>query len=134
MILCYNILMAIAEMFFWWYSSGWQIFIHKVLNCLSNITDFFSMDSLIRTLFKPFRQISADTASSTASLDMKFHMFLDRLVSRSIGFISRLILLLVGTLIIIIGGILSLVFIIIWPIIPLLPIAGIILSIMELTI
>ena len=126
--------MAIAEMFFWWYSSGWRIFIHKVLNCLASITDFFSMDSLIRTLFKPFRQISADTASGTASLDVKFHMFLDRLVSRFIGFISRLILLLAGTLIIIIGGIFSLIFIIIWPIIPLLPIVGVVLSITGLII
>ena len=92
------------------------------------------MDSLIRTLFKPFRQISADTASGTASLDVKFHMFLDRLVSRFIGFISRLILLLAGTLIIIIGGIFSLIFIIIWPIIPLLPIVGVVLSITGLII
>ncbi len=121
--------MAITEMFFWWYSHGWQVFITKIRTWLSGVTDFFSMDSLVRTLFKPYRQISAESASGTASLDLKFHMFLDRLVSRLIGFISRLILLIIGTVIIIIGSLLSLILIILWPVIPLLPIAGIILSI-----
>lgn len=121
--------MAITEMFFWWYSHGWQVFIAKIRTWLSGVTDFFSMDSLVRTLFKPYRQISAESATSTASLDLKFHMFIDRLVSRLIGFISRLILLIIGTVIIILGSILSLILIILWPVIPLLPIVGIILSI-----
>ena len=125
--------MAIAEMFIWWYSRGWLVFIGRIRSTLSNITDFFSMSSLIRTLFKPYRQISADSASSSASLDLKFHMFLDRLVSRTVGFISRLILLIAGTVIIIIGGIFSLVLIVLWPFIPLLPIVGIILTIIGFT-
>ena len=125
--------MAITEMFFWWYSHGWKIFIEKVRTWLSGITDFFSMDSLIRTLFKPYRQISAGSASGEVSLDTKFHMFLDRLISRFVGFVSRLILLLVGTIFIIVGGIFSLVLIIIWPIVPLLPIVGIVLSVTGVT-
>ena len=121
--------MAITEMFFWWYSQGWQVFIAKIRTWLSGVTDFFSMESLIRTLFKPYRQISAESATGATSLDLKFHMFIDRLVSRLIGFISRLTLLVVGTAIIILGGLLSLILIILWPIIPLLPIVGVILSI-----
>ena len=125
--------MAIIEMFFWWYSHGWYAFISKTRNWLSSITDFFSMDSLVRTLFKPFRQISAESAAGNASLDLKFHMFLDRLVSRLIGFFSRLVLLFTGSIIIVIGGILCLLLIIIWPFIPLIPIAGIVLSVMGVT-
>lgn len=125
--------MAIAEMFIWWYSHGWLVFMRRLRSTLSSITDFFSMSSLIRTLFKPYRQISASTASSSASLDLRFHMFLDRLVSRVIGFISRLLLLIAGTIIIIIGGIFSLLLIILWPFIPLLPIVGIILTITGFT-
>ena len=120
-------------MFIWWYSHGWLVFISHLRLTLSNITDFFSMSSLVRTLFKPYRQISAATASSSASLDIRFHMFLDRLVSRIIGFFSRLVLLIAGTVIIIIGGIFSLLLIILWPFLPLLPIAGIILSITGFT-
>ena len=86
------------------------------------------MGSLVRTLFKPYRQISAEIASESASLDIKFHMFLDRLISRIVGFFSRLILLLAGVLIIVFGGIISLLLIILWPLIPLLPVAGIVLT------
>ena len=121
-------------MFLWWYSSGWKVFVGKLKTALSNTTDFFSMGSLIRTLFKPYRQISAAAASESASLDIKFHIFLDRLISRIVGFFSRLILLLTGVLTIIFGGILSLILIILWPFIPLLPVAGIILTILGVTI
>ncbi|MBR0430701.1 hypothetical protein IJJ05_00180 [Candidatus Saccharibacteria bacterium] len=125
--------MAITEMFFWWYASGWNVFIKKLHSWLANIADFFSMDSLVRTLFKPFRQISASTADSSASLDLKFHMFIDRFISRLVGFISRLILLFIGTIIIIFGGIFSFVLIILWPFIPFTPIIGIILTIIGIT-
>ena len=120
-------------MFLWWYSSGWKVFVGKLKTALSNTTDFFSMGSLVRTLFKPYRQISAAAASDQASLDIKFHMFLDRLVSRIVGFFSRLTLLLVGIIIIIFGGVLSLILILLWPFIPLLPVAGIILTVIGVT-
>ena len=125
--------MAIAEMFLWWYAHGWSVFVQKVRQSLTNIIDFFSMSDLIRTLFQPFRQISAASASADSSLDLKFHMFIDRLISRFIGFFSRLILLITGTVIIIIGGIFSLILIILWPFIPFAPIAGIILAIIGVT-
>lgn len=127
--LCYNKLMAIAEMFLWWYSHGWSVFLQKIKVALGHITDFFSMSDLIRTLFQPFRQISAASASVDSSLELKFHMFIDRLISRFIGFFSRLTLLITGTVIIIVGGVVSLLLIILWPLIPLIPIAGIILTI-----
>ena len=88
------------------------------------------MDSLFRTLFKPFRQISAESASANSSIDLKFQMFLDRLISRTVGFFSRLILILVGVILMICGGVLGLVLIVLWPIIPLLPIGGILLTIL----
>lgn len=126
--------MVITKIFFWWYSRGWQAFIVKIRTALSNIIDFFSMSSLLRTLFKPYRQISAESASSSSSLDVKFRLMIDRLISRVVGFFSRLILLIAGTVTIILGGIFSLILIIVWPIVPLLPIAGIILSMIGFTI
>ncbi|MBP5647776.1 hypothetical protein J6X04_00585 [Candidatus Saccharibacteria bacterium] len=126
--------MVIFEMLSWWYARGWNIFIKKLRTTLSNTVDFFSMNSLIRTLFKPYRQISAETAGANSSLDLRFHMFLDRLISRFIGFFSRLILLITGSVIILVGGICSLTLILLWPIIPLIPIAGVILTITGVTI
>ncbi len=98
----------------------------------SGVTDFFSMDSLIRTLFKPYRQISAAT-SATGSLDSRFQMFLDCSVSRLIGFVSRLVLLLVGCVIMVVGGFLCLVLFVLWPFLPFLPVAGIVLSLAGVT-
>ena len=126
--------MVITNIFFWWYSKGWQVFINKIRTALSNIIDFFSMGSLVRTLFKPFRQISAESASSSSSLDVKFRLMIDRLISRIVGFLSRLILLIAGTVTIILGGVFSLILIAMWPVVPLLPIAGIVLSIIGFTI
>ncbi|MBR3137925.1 hypothetical protein IKG41_01085 [Candidatus Saccharibacteria bacterium] len=122
--------MAITEMFLWWYSRGWGVFVDQLKNYFASIVDFFSMDSLFRTLFKPFRQISAESASANSSIDLKFQMFLDRLISRTVGFFSRLILILVGVILMICGGVLGLVLIVLWPIIPLLPIGGILLTIL----
>ena len=102
-------------------------------NWFAGVADFFSMDSLIRTLFKPYRQISAGKSAS-GSLDLKFQMFIDRMISRLIGFVSRLILLLVGCLIIVVGGLLGLVLVILWPVIPLLPVAGIIMTVLGVVI
>ncbi len=120
--------MAILEMFTWWYVSGWGVFLQKIRIFLGNVIDFFSMSDLLRTLFQPFRQISAASASAESSLDLKFHMFIDRLISRLVGFFSRLVLIFAGVLIICIVGILSFVLVVLWPLVPLTPLAGLILA------
>ena len=123
----------VFEILTWWYLAGWRAFIEKLRGWLSGITDFFSMGSLIRTLFKPFRQISADSADANSSLDLRFHMFVDRLISRIVGFFSRLILLAVGCFFIIFGGAFSLLLILLWPLIPLFPVAGVFLFFLGVT-
>lgn len=117
----------------WWYMAGWKTFTGNIRNWLNGITDFFSMNSLIHTLFKPFRQISAESADMNSSIGLRFNMFLDRTISRIVGFFARAILLIIGSIIIIFGGIICLVLIIIWPFVPLLPIAGIVLAISGVT-
>lgn len=121
--------MVIAEMFFWWYSAGWGVFARKLKGKFANVVDFFSMPSLIKTLFKPYRQISAAGVSGTVSLDVKFRAFLDKLISRIVGFFARLILLIVGTFLMILCAVFGLIMIVVWPILPLLPIAGIVLAV-----
>ncbi len=123
----------IAEIVFWWYGTGWRVFLQKIRNIFSRTADFFSMSSLARTLFKPFRQISAESAKQNVSLDLKFQMFLDRFVSRFIGFFSRLFLLIIGAITIIISGVFSCIILLLWPLLPLLPIAGIVLTVLGIT-
>lgn len=114
----------------WWYLSGWGLFAKKLGARFANLADFFSMSSLIRTLFQPYRQISAGSAAADSSLEMKFHAFTDRLISRCVGFFTRLFLLIIGIIVLILTGVVGLVMIIIWPLIPFLPIAGIALTCM----
>ncbi len=126
--------MIIVELLSWWFTSGWGAFAEKLKNNFLSLADFFSMSSLIRTLFQPYRQISAGSATSDASLELKFHAFTDRLISRCVGFVSRLILLIAGIAIMLVSGIVGLVLLIVWPFIPFAPIAGIILTITGFTI
>ena len=132
--MCYNSAMAITEMLIWWYAHGWRVFVQRIKDAFSSIADFFSIGSLFRTLFKPFRQISAETADENASLDLRFHMFIDRLISRVVGFVMRFILILTGLIIISIGGVVGLVLIVLWPFVPLLPVAGIVLTVMGVSV
>lgn len=121
--------MMVTKIFTWWYSTGWLLMFKKSLSRFDGVINFFSMNSLLRTLFKPYRQISAESANTSASLDLKFHMFIDRLVSRIVGFFLRLVLLIVGIIFIIFNFVFSLLFMILWPLVPVAPIFGVILCV-----
>ena len=45
--------------YFWWYSTGWKKLIERVRESLLNVYDYFSLGLLLKTLFAPWRQISA---------------------------------------------------------------------------
>ena len=124
--------MFLTDLISWWYFCGWGVFLSSLKTRLSDTVDLFSFGDMLRTLFKPYRQISAGTTASEA-LDVKIRIFFDRLISRFVGLFARLTIILVGIvallLEIIIGGIL----VIIWPVIPVLPVFGIVLMIMGVT-
>lgn len=113
----------VTEIISWWYSAGWRTFIAHTRARLTNLADFFSMSSLVRTLFQPYRQIAA-----TATTTSKSQAFLDRSVSRLIGFFARLVLLITGALAIAITSIISLIIIVFWPLAPIFPLIGLILT------
>ena len=75
----------------WWYVGGWRIFASGLRNRLRNTADLFSIGILFKTLFAPFRQISAvgDGAS-------RWQAFLDRLFSRMVGGVVRLLIIQAG--------------------------------------
>jgi hypothetical protein len=81
---------------------------------------------LLKTLFMPFRQISA--GESGKSLSERAEVVLDKLFSRAIGAFMRTILIFVGIFAMIFALIFGLAKALIWPFFPLLPVAGIVLS------
>lgn len=118
--------MAIVGLFTWWYSGGlrrqWQL----LLNRLAGTYDYFSIDLLMRSLFAPYRQISA--AQIDGSLQVRFHAFIDRLISRIIGAAVRTIMILTGVISLVVSVLFGGVIIAFWVIAPLLPVVGIALS------
>lgn len=96
---------------------------------LASTVDFFSIDLLLRTFFAPFRQISAGRVDGPLGVQMQ--AFFDRLISRMIGAMIRLVMIIVGILAIIFYGIVGIVWVMAWAFIPLLPILGVVLALME---
>lgn len=108
--------MLALELFTWWYGKGWAK-VGKHINQLTReIAQSFSMPLLLRTMFAPWRQIITYPG---ASLDAKFHAFIDNTVSRAIGFVVRLIVLLTALIMVGLTVIVGIILAIIWPLIPL---------------
>ena len=124
--------MLMANLFLWWYSAGWGIFIKKLLERVSNLADFFSFGTLFRTFFAPFRQIDS-FISTSASIGERFSAFVSRTVSRLVGACTRFFILLAGLLLILLSFIFGLIMILVWPFIPLLPIVFACLTISGVT-
>lgn len=121
--ICGTILtMAIVGIFIWWYSTGWRMACNRAVTRLRGLLDYFSIDLLLKTLFSPFRQISAGKVDGPINIQLR--AFFDRLLSRVIGAIVRTMVILIGIVSIIIGIIVGLVYVLAWALIPLTPLAG----------
>ena len=117
----------------WWYLHGWGKFAMELVNKLQGAADFFSINLLLRSLFAPFKQISA-YGSGDESLQGMIRDFGDKLLSRIIGAIVRIFILIAGIVWLLIETVASLALIILWPVLPLLPVAGVIMTIMGVMI
>lgn len=111
--------MFIVGLFSWWYSAGWLRCVVGVRDSLLSTYDYFSLDLLLRTLFSPFRQISAGKVRGPIGVQLR--ALLDNLISRTIGAIVRSIVIVVGSVTLCISSLLGFVKILLWPFIPLLP-------------
>lgn len=109
----------------WWYGAGWRGQLSRIGRQLAGVNDFFSIPLLLKTLFAPFRQISAGVTGK--SIGDKFRAWGDRMFSRIIGGVMRIFMIIFGTLTLLAVLILSLLRLLFWPIFPLLPVVGVIL-------
>ena len=114
--------MFIVGLLGWWYGAGWRERIRMIGERLMKAYDFFSLDLLLKTLFAPFRQISAGQVKGDITVQLR--AFFDRLLSRCIGAIVRTIMLIIGAVWTTVLAIAGLVEGILWLFVPLLPIVG----------
>ena len=118
--------MVITSLLSWWYVEGWREQLTRIKWAFIRMADRFSIGLLIKTLFAPFRQISADEQDRGNNLAT---VITDKLVSRLIGCFMRTIMIIVGTITLILLAIVSAIRMLMWPLLPVLPIVGVILMV-----
>lgn len=109
----------------WWYGRGWTSEATRVGHRLKSTAAFFSVGELAATLFAPFRQISAGPTGGAIGAQLRG--FVDKTISRIVGFFVRLITILVGTVAVIAQSLLGAIILLMWVVLPLLPVVGLLL-------
>ncbi len=120
--------MFIVGILSWWYGAGWKQRFTVLRERISSTADYFSIDLLLRTLFSPYRQISAGRVQG--SLNIQMRAFFDRLLSRVIGAIVRSMMIVIGVAGILFYSVIGFILVVLWGVVPLVPVAGIALYIM----
>ena len=126
---CYNGDMFVVDLVQWWYAKGWSTFFGDMKTVLKNTAATFSIGDLLKTLFAPYRQIDVGGEGQPF-----FARLTSKLISRLIGFITRLALIICGLILMLIETVVMGVLLIAWPLAPLLPFAGIILTVMGVAV
>jgi hypothetical protein len=117
--------MFIVSVLGWWYGRGWSMRLTRLREKLMSTLDYFSIDLLVRTLFSPFRQISAGGVRGPLAVQMR--AFFDRLISRMIGAMIRFTMIIIGSIAIVLYAVYGVLMLVIWGVVPLIPIVGIVL-------
>jgi hypothetical protein len=107
----------IFEMLRWWYVTGWLQAAHRIGSWTVSVEHMFSLSLLLRTLFAPWRRIMTPKGRG---LDAHLHAAVDNLVSRCVGFVIRLGVLLAAAVAMLIAVVMSVVMVVVWPVLPLL--------------
>lgn len=119
--------MMLLEVVTWWYGAGWAKVAARIGGRVGAILEAFSVGLLLRTLFDPFRQIDAG-GNGGKSLDAQLRALGDNLFSRIFGAFIRTLFIVLGLLAAAGAAVLGVVQLLLWPLVPLLPILGIVLA------
>jgi len=110
-------MLMVLEFFVWWYSTGWLETLHRILARITAVWRMFSVPILVRTLFSPWRRIMSSPGRSVNQL---FSSMIDNTVSRLVGFVVRLFVLIAAFFVTLVAGIIGLTAVVLWPLLPLL--------------
>lgn len=120
--------MFIVGMLSWWYGAGWRRRVVVAKEHLETTYDYFSIDLLLRTLFSPFRQISA--GSVRGSIGVQLRAWLDQLISRTIGSFVRGLMIVIGSVMLFLSSLFHGCMILGWALVPAAPVIGVLLAVM----
>lgn len=113
-------LMFVFDFLTWWYGPGWILRFSELLSYLSQWSAFFSLGTLLKTLFKPWKQI-VTTPDPHSGLSARKNAFIDNLVSRFVGFFVRISVLIFALIILLFIGIIGVLYAAVWPLLPVVP-------------
>ena len=117
--------MLVVGFFSWWYGVGYKERFLLVRERLASALDYFSIGLLLKTLFAPYKQISAGKVRGP--LPVILRAWVDRSISRIIGAIVRIIVLVMGIIVITAVIAIGIITLLLWAIVPLAPLAGLLL-------
>jgi hypothetical protein len=123
----YNSDMFLVGIFKWWYGVGWLSRLSILKERLAASADLFSIGQLIKTLFSPFRQISAGRVAG--SIGEQLRAFADRSISRLVGAFVRGFMIIFGSVAISLQFIFGILVLIIWLVMPALPVVGLVMMV-----
>jgi hypothetical protein len=107
--------MLVAAFFSWWYGAGWRGVAESGMKRMEQVQQMFSAGILLRTIFSPWRRIVTVPGSG---IDAQLRAFGDNLVSRAVGFTVRIFVLFTAVIMLVLIGLLSVIELIIWPLLP----------------
>ena len=119
-------MLLLTSFFQWWYGDGWRRQAKMISSRIDGMTDFFSFSLLLKTLFAPYRQISAGKVDGP--LEVQLRALADRIFSRAVGAVVRLLILGIGSVALGTMVIYSFIYLLGWALSPLFPIVGLILA------
>lgn len=109
--------MLFIGFFKWWYGAGWLDAAGRLKDGLQRLYLTFSVPMLLKSLFKPWRQIIAPK-DPNAQIGLKVRGAVDNLISRFIGFWVRLLTILTALGLSIVIASAGLVMLVVWPLLP----------------
>ncbi len=105
----------IFEMLRWWYGSGWLQAGRRILTWTQGVEHAFSLSLLAQTLFSPWHRIVTNPGRG---LDAKMRAALDNVVSRLVGFVIRIFVILAALVSVLGVFVAGIVMTVIWPVLP----------------
>lgn len=116
--------MFLVGIFQWWYGAGWLRHIRRSYVGVLRTADAFSIGLLLKTLFNPFKQISA--ANVNGGFPVQLQAFFDRMFSRAVGTVIRSFTIIIGLVVIVMRILWTVISIVVWTILPLTPALGVV--------
>ncbi|MBW3538063.1 hypothetical protein KY386_01055 [Candidatus Parcubacteria bacterium] len=109
--------MLALAFFRWWYGAGWRRLAARTESALAGTYHYFSVPLLVPTLFAPWKRIVAYPGKT---LGEKLRALVDNLVSRAVGLVVRLLVLMAAAVCLALLAVIGLAALAAWPFLPLL--------------